>query len=69
MSNGAPMADWRAALEIWCEREPEFNNRYNHYNENDKSATEERNAELGQREYTDKARNDGEGRGLDDNAW
>lgn len=72
VSNGATMADWRAALDSWCLREPEFKNQHhrnNSNNEKDKSATEQCGAELGQREYTDKARNDGEGRGLDDNAW
>ena len=67
MSNGATMADWRAALEIWCQREPEFNK--HNRNENDKSATEQCGAELGQRECTDKTTNNGEGHGLDDNAW
>ncbi len=65
--NGAPMADWRAALDTWCQREPEFNK--HNRNENDKSATEQCGAELGQRECTDKTTNDGEGHGLDDNAW
>ncbi len=71
MSNGAPMADWRAAFETWCDRELEFNHKHTGNNENDKPATEQRDAGLGQPREQPKRKtgNNGESADLDDAVW
>ena len=71
MSNGATMADWRAAFDSWCDKEQEFNHKHTGNNENDKSATKQCDAELGQlRERPSReAGINGESAGIDDAVW
>lgn len=72
MSNGATMADWRAAFDSWCDKEKEFNhNKHTCNNENAKSTTKQCDTELGQlREWPSReAGNNGESAGIDDAVW
>ena len=71
MSNGIPMADWRAAFELWCDKEQEFNHKHTGNNENDKPANKQCSAELGQmREMPSRETgNNGESAGIDDAVW
>ena len=65
------MTDWRAAFDSWCDREPEFNHKHTYNNENDKPATEQRDAELGQqREWPSRKPGiNGESASIDDAVW
>lgn len=66
------MADWRPAFETWCIREQqEFKHKYTDNNGNDKSATEQRDAELGQLQgqLNRETGNSGEIASLDDAVW
>lgn len=71
MSNGATMADWRAAFDSWCDKEQDFNHKHTCNNENDKSTTKQCSAELGQmRERPSRETgNNGESTGIDDAVW
>ena len=70
MSNGATMADWRAAFDSWCDKETEFNDKHTGKNENNRPTTEQSSEEPGQRDGTRAVTGiDGEGAGLDDALW
>ena len=71
MSNGATMADWRAAFDFWCDKEQDFIHKHIHNNENNKPTTEQRGAELGQwREQPSRETgSNGESTGIDDAVW
>lgn len=71
MSGGVSMTDWHAAFDSWCEKELEFNHKHTYSNENDKSASNQRDAELEQlrEQRTAAARLAGEGPGVDSPAW
>lgn len=71
MSNGATMADWRAAFDSWCDKEREFKHKHNYSNENDESTTEQCGAELEQhREQPHRETGiKGESTGIDDAVW
>ena len=70
MGNGIPMADWRAAFELWCDKELEFNHKHTGNNENDKPTSEQRGTGFGQGDHpSHEPRNNGEGAGIDDAVW
>ena len=70
MGNGIPMADWRAAFELWCDKELEFNHKHTGNNENDKPTSEQRGTGFGQGEHpSHEPRNNGQGAGIDDAVW
>ena len=64
------MTDWRAAFDYWCDKEQDFNHKHNRYNENNKSTTEQCDAELGRREQLNhESSGNGESAGIDEEAW
>lgn len=71
MSNGATMADWRAAFDSWCNREKEFNHIHTCNNENDKPTSEQRGT--GFRQLQEQPNREtglnGQGAGIDDAVW
>lgn len=71
MSNGATMADWRAAFESWCNREKEFNHIHTCNNENDKPTSEQRGTGFGQLQEQPNRETglNGQGAGIDDAIW
>lgn len=71
MSNGATMADWRAAFDSWCDKETEFNYKHTGKNENDKPTNEQRDTGLGKlREQPNRDTGlNGEGADIDDALW
>ena len=66
------MTDWQAAFDSWCDKEMEFNHKHAYNDANDKSATNNSDAELGQlreEQRAAEARLAGEGPGADGPVW